>query len=274
MRQRLWLAALATFTFLIAIACSIGWPPPLPSLVQAQTPTAQAQTPTAQAQTPTEVPADAVPISPLPGSATDYKPPTPTPTPTAVPINPTVTPSPTPAAAGAPVTPIPALPTVPFAPVVPLAPPLPAADPLPTAGEFSDAKMPFRIAILQDYQVTTIGNAVLIESKNGNLAYTALAQPAPAGFASPDVLGEIAKATFKQGEGFQASAPQVIPGGIRMDWSGNLTIGGQSQPVNGLMIAKPTATEVLVLLIAATEAGAGKVPNAAAALVDSFQAVQ
>jgi hypothetical protein len=259
MKKQLLTAAIALGTFILSIVWSVA--------IQAQTPTEQ---PSPAAPSPLE---NAVPIAPLPNSATEYKPPSPSPSSTAPQFTPPPSPGATPSIPGA--SPTPGLPPVGI-PGIPLAPPiapLPAADPLPTAGEFSDPSKPFRIAILKDYQVTTIGNAVMLESPDGNLAYTALAQQAPSGFATPDILGEIAKATFKQGEGFQPGTVQAIPGGMRMDWNGSLTIGGNPQPVNGLIVAKPTGANVLVLLIVATEAGAEKIPNAAAALVDSFQAV-
>ncbi|NJN48744.1 MAG: hypothetical protein HC805_01725, partial [Alkalinema sp. RL_2_19] len=55
----------------------------------------------------------------------------------------------------------------------PLAPPLapaPAATPLPTAGEFTDPRGRFRIAIVENYRVGAIGEAVLLENKEGTIA--------------------------------------------------------------------------------------------------------
>jgi hypothetical protein len=159
-------------------------------------------------------------------------------------------------------------------PTQPPVAPLPAADPLPTAGEFIDPNGQFRIAILQGFRDwRRIGDAVLIERQDGALAYTALAQPVASGLVAPDNLAEIAKNVFQRGEGFSPGMAQPIPGGVQLDWSGNLTIGGNTQPVKGIIVAKPTNTQVLLLLIAATDAGAEKVPNAAAALIDSLQAL-
>jgi hypothetical protein len=268
--KRTWLTALATLTFILSMLCGYG--------LRAQ----EVPVPTATAE--------AVSVPALPGSATEYQPPTPSPTPTigGPSINPTATPTVNPTATPTvnPTATPTAMPTVAPSvlplpggiPNVPLAPPpapLPAADPLPTAGEFTDAANRFRVAILQDYRVSPIGDAVLVESPKGALAYTALAQPATAGFVTPDTLAEMAKNAFQRGEGFQTGGTQAIPGGgVQLDWSGNLTIGGMTQPVNGVIIAKPAGTQVLMLLIAATAAGADQVPNAAAALIDSLQAVQ
>jgi hypothetical protein len=222
---------------------------------------------------PTAIPTtEAVPVPALPGSATTYQQPSPSPSPSIPVVNPTASPTPNPTASPAPGLPS-GLPSGLPAPTFPIAPPpLPAADPLPTAGEFNDPRGRFRVAILQDYRVSPIGDAVLIENKTGSLAYTAMTQPS-SGFMTPENLVELAKATFQRGEAFQAGSMRSIPGGIQLDWSGSLTIGGVASPVNGVIIAKPTGTQVLLLLIAATESGAEKVPNAAAALIDSFQAL-
>jgi hypothetical protein len=257
--KRTWLTALATLTFILSMLCGYG--------LRAQ-------------ETPTPAPVattEAVPVPALPGSATQYTPPTPLPS-IGAPINssgtPTVAPTAIPSPVVSPTLPLPGgIPTQ----TVPLAPPvapLPTADPLPTAGEFVDPRGRFRVAILQDYRVSPIGDAVLVEHKTGSLAYTALAQAATAGFLTPDTLAEMAKNVFQRGENFQAGALQAIPGGVQLDWSGNLTIGGNTQPVNGVIIAKPTGSQVLMLLIAATESGAAQVPNAAVTLIDSLQAMQ
>lgn len=243
MTKRIWLTALATLTFILAMLCGYG--------LRAQEAIPEA--------TPVP-PADAVPVAPLPGSATEYNPPIPSPSPTVMPIVPTAMPTVSPTASPSP-SPIPVT-------------PLPAATPLPTAGEFIDPGGRFRVAILQDYRVTAIGDAVLIERQDGTLAYTALAQPVVGGgLIAPESLAEIAKTVFQRGEGFTPGATQPIPGGVQIDWNGSLTIGGKPQLVNGLIVAKPTGVNVLLLLIAATESEAETVPNAAAALIDSLQAM-
>jgi hypothetical protein len=148
------------------------------------------------------------------------------------------------------------------------------ADPLPTAGEYQDRNGRFRVAILKGHRVTPIAGTVMMEALDGSLAYTVVTQPAPSTYVTPDTLGEMARNTFQQGEGFRPGQPQPIAGGIRMDWSGDLTVGGQTQPVSGLIVAKNTGNNVLLMLIAATEKGGNVVPNAAAALTDSLQPLQ
>jgi hypothetical protein len=59
-----------------------------------------------------------------------------------------------------------------------------------------------------------------------------------------------------------------------MDWTGSLTIGGQTQPMNGVILVKTGGlNRALLLLIAATEAGTEKVPGALSALSDSLQPI-
>jgi hypothetical protein len=130
------------------------------------------------------------------------------------------------------------------------------------------------VAILQDYTVTPIGDAVLLEAQDGQMAYTALARPTRGTLLNDEGLAQLAQATFQRGEGFQAGPSQPISGGIRLDWSGSLTIGGQTQPVNGAIVAKPAGEHALLLLIAATQSAADKIPNALSALADGFQSLQ
>lgn len=190
------------------------------------------------------------PIDPLPGSRTE--PPTPTP-------SPSTTPTPTP---------LPSLmPTV----IIPN-----NAQPLPIAGEHKDAAGRFRVGLLQGYRVTPLGDSVLMESPDGKLAYTVVAQTAGqlgllTGSVTVENLAQIARNALQRGEGFQAEAPQSIVNGLQMNWTGQLTIGGKTQPVNGIILAKPGNNSVLLLTIAATEAGSADLPGAIAALGDSLQ---
>ncbi len=198
-------------------------------------------------------PAIGSPIDPIPGSRTT--PPIPTPS---------ITPS--------------ALPTVPV-PVPSLMPSLIVpnnAPPLPIAGKHTDPAKRFEIGLLQGYQVTPLGDSVLIESPDGRLAYTVLSQTAGqlglvSGSVTLDNLAQIARNALQRGEGFQSEAPQSIVNGIQMNWTGQLTIGGKTQPVKGIIMAKPGNNSVLLLTIAATEAGSADLPGAIAALGESLQ---
>ena len=198
--------------------------------------------------------------------------------PTATPsVRPTGTASPTPSA---PI--VPAIPTVPLTPVspLPIVPIVPAslAPPLAVSGDYKDPNKRFKIAILQGYTVSPLAGSALIESRDGSLAYTvlvrsqgelALQNGTLTGI--NDALAKIAQTAFQQGEGFQTGPWQAIQNGIKLDWTGRLTIAGKSQPVSGVILVRQLQTDVAMILIAATESAGGQVPGAVAALVDSLQ---
>ncbi len=218
----------------------------------------------AQAEPPIVTPT-ALPASPA-------TPPTATPS-----VRPTVSVSPTPSA-----TIVPAIPTVPLVPVspAPVVPIVPAsiAPALPVSGDYKDPNGRFKIALLKDYGVSPLAGSALIESKDGSLAYTVLVrsqselalQNSNATLIN-DALAKIAQTAFQQGEGFQLGQWQAIPSGIKLDWTGSLTIAGKSQPVSGVILVRQLPKDVAMILIAATETGAGQVPGAISALVDSLQ---
>ncbi|MGV0026103.1 hypothetical protein [Phormidesmis priestleyi] len=194
--------------------------------------------------------------------------------PTAVPVAPLPTVSPT-----APVPTVPSLPTSPLVAPSPIAPsPASTAPPLPVTGEYKDPEGRFKIGILQNYKVSPLAGSVLIESPDGSLAYTVLVrsqgelalQNGTATFVN-DALAKIAQTAFQQGEGFQSGQWQAIPGGIKLDWTGSLTIAGKSQPIGGTILVRQLPTDVAMILIAATQSAAGQVPSAISALVISLE---
>ncbi len=197
------------------------------------------------------------PIIPVPTSAV------PSPTPT---LAPTASPSATPAS-----------PTV-IPPSLPVLPPTPAATPLPLGGEYRDPGGRFSVGILKGYSVSPLVNSVLVEAPSGTLAYTVVVQPQPGAnslgispFLSQDALAQIAQTTFQRGEGFQAGTVQAVQAGVLLDWSGNLTIGGNTQPVTGVILARPSRSNILLLLIAATKDGSNQVSGAIASLADTLR---
>lgn len=216
----------------------------------------------AQAEPPIVTPS-ALPASPA-------TPPTATPS-----VRPTVN-APTPSG-----TIVPAIPTIPIAPLspVPAIPIAPASisPPLAVSSDYKDPNGRFKIAILKDYAVTPLAGSALMESRDGSLAYTVLvrsqAELALNGTTTfmNDALAKIAQTAFQQGEGFQTAQWQAIPGGIKMDWTGSLTIAGKSQPMSGVILVRQLPTDVAMILIAATESAVGQVPGAVSALVDSLQ---
>lgn len=165
----------------------------------------------------------------------------------------------------------------------PLPLPTPAAEvpnltPLRVTNTYIDANARFRIGIVQGYRVSPLAGSVLIEAPDGTLAYTVVMQPLQrAAFDNQPLdnfaLAQVAQAAFARGEGFTSTAiPVDLPtGGVQVNWSGTLTIAGQTQPVQGVILARQTGNDVLLLLIAGAQAGIAQVPNAVAALVDTFQ---
>ncbi len=161
---------------------------------------------------------------------------------------------------------------------------LPAASaaPLPLQPlPYQDPGGRFRVGILQGYNVSPLAGSVLIESPNGGLAYTVVAQAQPLN--NPiglrldpggdiDLLATATTAVFQRGEGFQPGPPRLeAGGGIVMDWTGTLTIGGLSQPVGGVILVRPSPRSILMALIAATQIGGNQVPAATAAIATSLE---
>ncbi|HEY9753467.1 MAG TPA: hypothetical protein V6C46_10985 [Coleofasciculaceae cyanobacterium] len=175
-------------------------------------------------------------------------------------------------------------------PKIPVVSPKPQAIPLPASSAapfplqpspYQDPGGRFRVGILQGYSVSPLAGSVLIESPSGGLAYTVVAQAQPMNNPiSPqfqtegdiDLLANAATAVFQRGEGFQPGPARLeAGGGIVMDWTGTLTIGGQSQPVGGVILVRSSLRSILIALIAATQAGGAQVPAATAALATSLE---
>jgi len=190
-------------------------------------------------------------------------------------------PSPTPLVSPAP----PPLPQVPVdASTRPQPPAMPAstAAPLPTQGVYQDPSGRFRVGLLQGYRVSPLAGTVLIEAMDGSLAYTVVAQAQPTSapigvrsdYSETETLAKIATTVFHRGEGFQPGPPRSeAGGGIVMDWTGSLTIGGQSQPVSGVVLVRPSNQSILLMLLAATQRGTAQLPGATAALASSLKAL-
>jgi hypothetical protein len=188
-----------------------------------------------------------------------------------------------------PVSPLP-LPSVPLSPPArpaqlppPPAPPTPlpasTAAPLPLAGEYRDPSGRFKVGLLQNYQVSPIAGSVLVESAEGDLAYSVVVQTQPV--TSPigllpgvnaEALAQVAGMVFQRGEDFQPGLPQPeAGGGAVINWTGNLTIAGKAQTVGGVVLVRPNSKTVLLLMIAATQSGGDRVQGALAALANTMQ---
>lgn len=139
---------------------------------------------------------------------------------------------------------------------------------------YQDPNQRFQIGILEGYQVTAVANNPLITSPDGDLAYTVVVRPrATASPLSDASLAQVAIDTFRQGEGFVAQDWQIDPDdGIRISWSGSVTIGRTQQPMGGVILARqvPEKSNILLLLIAATESAANDVEPVLNALTGTF----
>lgn len=171
--------------------------------------------------------------------------------------------------------------TLPPPPPVPTAPPASTAPPLPIEGYYQDTAGRFKVGILKGYKVSPLAGSVLVESPDGNLAYSVVAQSQPTGNpiglvpgSNSDSLARVATTVFQRGEGFQPGPPAPeAGGGVVINWTGTLTIGGNSQPVGGVILVRPDPKTILLLLVTATQAGAGQVPGAVSALASSLQSL-
>lgn len=256
MRRRSWQLGLALITALSLMLLGHGNGfDPLPPIAAVQ------------AQSPPTAPAPASPTPPAPITLPSATPaPAPSPPAGASPPSPPTVPLPTPTGL-----PTPALP--------PALPPATTAQPLPlTANPYTDPAGLFRVGVLQGYTANPLAGAVLVEAPDGSLAYTVVPQTQPnaasglpSGF-NTEALTQAAIAVFQRGEGFQAGAAQPeAGGGIVLDWTGSLTISGRTQPVSGKVLVRPTPRAILLLLIAATEAGKDRVSGALASLANTLQ---
>lgn len=199
-------------------------------------------------------------------------------------------PSPAPGPAASPAAPAdPAAAPTPTAPAPTAAPsplPVPPAavtelefEPLPLAGNYEDNSGLFQVGILEDFTVSNAGAAPLFESGDGNVAYTVAVAPidfsaTPTGLSS-EALVRVAERVFGRGEGFRIqSAEPTLNNGTLMEWIGSLTVGGQTQPMRGSIIARQAGSNVVVLLVAATETGAETLTSVTGTLAESLEIAQ
>jgi hypothetical protein len=148
------------------------------------------------------------------------------------------------------------------------APPPALAPALPmVSGSFEDAQGRFEVGILEGFEVSSVGGAPMFQAPPGSLAYTVVVAPAEPNASNPELL-QVATDVFGQGEGFTTGDVQSLPGGgLRIDWMGQLSQGAAPpQPIVGQILAKQRDTDVFLLMVAATDAGAEQVGDAIATL--------
>lgn len=165
----------------------------------------------------------------------------------------------------------------PTAPPPPAPEVAPATPPLPLKAQpYQDPAARFQVGIIEGYSVSILDRgSPLIESPDGNLAYTVVTRSRSTDSPlSNGSLAQIAIETFERGEGFQAGEFRDAPsGGALIPWTGNLTNGRQTQPLSGAIIARQQGRDVVMLLVAATEAATARVDDAIAVLGQSLQAL-
>ncbi|NEP43950.1 MAG: hypothetical protein F6K35_33910 [Okeania sp. SIO2H7] len=140
-------------------------------------------------------------------------------------------------------------------------------------GEELYAESRFKIGILEGYKVSKIGVVPLIESPDGNLAYTVVVKPQLSEEPlSNQALAEMALEEFERGEGFQVGQIKAIaPLTVSLPWSGTLTQGRNTQPITGQILARQRGRNVFLLLISATDAKKSDVLPAFATLSNSLK---
>lgn len=207
----------------------------------------------------------AVAQSPAPSPIPSLSQPSPAPSPAAAPADPGAAPAPT-----AVLTPL---------PVPPAAAPEPEFEPFPVSGNYEDQSGLFSVGILEGFTVSQAGAAPLFEAGDGNVAYTV--SVAPIDFSttptslSNEALVRVAERIFGRGEGFRIQSIQpTANNSTLMEWVGSLTVGGQTQPMRGSIVARQADSSVVLLLVAATEIGAESLPSVTGTLAESLEIAQ
>jgi len=210
----------------------------------------------------------------------------PTPAPAASPADPAASPEPTlspdPAASPSPaLSPTPAVSPEPTLSPDPAASPSPAPSPtttlqpaaLPLAPEpYQDPGQRFQLGVIDGYQSNVVAGVPLFESPDGTLAYTVAVRPRANDATVDDAsLAQVAIETFARGEGLQPGAFEPEPtGGAKVPWTGTLTTGKTTQPMQGAMLARQVPGRLLILMVAATEEAAGQIEPVYATLAPTL----
>ncbi|MDJ0555975.1 MAG: hypothetical protein QNJ68_16350 [Microcoleaceae cyanobacterium MO_207.B10] len=131
----------------------------------------------------------------------------------------------------------------------------------------------FEVGILEGYQQKVVSGVPVVESPDGNLAYTVVVKPqVNTQQLDSEALARIAIEEFERGEGFQPGQfRQSGAGEISLPWSATLTMGNNTQPLSGEVLARQRGRNVLLLLISATEAKAEDVPQVLRVLSNSLK---
>lgn len=138
---------------------------------------------------------------------------------------------------------------------------------------YQDPAQRFEIAILEGYKATSLGNNnFIIESPDGNLAYTVVVRPRATNNRLTDAsLAQVAIDTFSSGEGFIAGQFQKdANNNVRIPWKGKLSLGRAQQSMSGMILTRQDDKKLLSLLVAATAAEADNVESIVNTLAETF----
>ncbi|MGB3512480.1 MAG: hypothetical protein WBA93_25235 [Microcoleaceae cyanobacterium] len=131
----------------------------------------------------------------------------------------------------------------------------------------------FEVGILEGYQQKVIAGLPVVESPEGNLAYTVVVKPqVSTRQLDNEALAKIAIEELEGGEGFQPGQFRAIaPGEIILPWSGSLTMENNTQFMSGVVLARNRGRNVFLLLISAMETKADEVPQVLRVLSNSLK---
>ena len=143
-----------------------------------------------------------------------------------------------------------------------------------SVSSFTDPNQQYSIALLDGFQSHQVAGQSILESADGNMAYSVIVTPTLSSPSTPltdAALAQMAQVTFRQGEGFMANNFQSLdPGGVKIDWTGQVTTQSP-QPLSGTIFAQQFEDQVFLLMIAATEAGQEEFAQAIATLPSSLR---
>jgi hypothetical protein len=138
---------------------------------------------------------------------------------------------------------------------------------------YRDREERFELGTIAGYKIGSVNGYPLVESPDGNLAYTVVVQEKPT--AEPfdrAQLAAIAVDMFENGEGFKLgvlldSAPEEL----LANWTGQLTFNNQTQPMRGFIFARQNSQAVFVALISATEGGMPDLDSVLATVIQTLK---
>ncbi len=139
---------------------------------------------------------------------------------------------------------------------------------------YKDPDDRFQVGILENFNVKTIRDVLLIESSDGKLAYTVGVQPRVVeSELSPATLAQISVEYFQRGEGFVPDTEQSLPNGnIIIPWEGTLTQGRNTETISGKIFTKQLENNnVLMLMVSATEARRSEVDGILKVLIPTLK---